>query len=325
MCACEREVCLRFVWVCVRELLFCAVVVCLSHVELVVCRVWFARVSCPWLRLTAPPVSRYTVNKKAQKLLTRKPQKGEIICHIKVSPHAKPIGFFRRIKCLRGGFVHNAASDYGPVALTERAISSLCPCTHAGADVCSDSGVGFRDDKLVAAGERRQPESSGSRPCRWPTFVGDRVGWPTPVWAGGAQAPSRRAEYQQAVARTSTPGSRANACSECTDAHCKARRLANVRPEPGSGTAALVGHRVGWPATLRARGAPAFRRLAKYQRAITHAAGGILAVGSTGSRRTSTTDGKGASRISRSVACAAGGSLGRTSRRRRASRCSFCG
>ena len=34
MCACEREVCLRFVWVCVRELLFCAVVVCLSHVEL---------------------------------------------------------------------------------------------------------------------------------------------------------------------------------------------------------------------------------------------------------------------------------------------------
>ena len=89
MCACEREVCLRFVWVCVRELLFCAVVVCLSHVELVVCRVWFARVSCPWLRLTAPPVSRYTVNKKAQKLLTRKPQKGEIICHIKVSPHVE--------------------------------------------------------------------------------------------------------------------------------------------------------------------------------------------------------------------------------------------
>jgi len=184
--------------------------------------------------------------------------------------------------------------------------------------------VGFRDDKLLAAGERRQPESSGSRTCGWPTFVGDRVGWPTPFWAGGAQAPSRRAEYQQAIARTSTSGSRADACSERADAGCAARCF-DVRPEPGSGTAALVGHRVGWPATLRARGAPAFRRRAKYQRAVTHAAEGILAIGSTGSRRASTTDGKRASRIPRSAACAAGGSLGRTSRRRRASRCSFCG
>jgi hypothetical protein len=219
----------------------------------------------------------------------------------------------------------NAAPDDGPAALTERSIySPHCPCTHAGADVCSDSGVGFRDDKLLAAGERRQPESSGSRTCGWPTFVGDRVGWPTPFWAGGAQAPSRRAEYQQAIARTSTSGSRADACSERADAGCAARCF-DVRPEPGSGTAALVGHRVGWPATLRARGAPAFRRRAKYQRAVTHAAEGILAIGSTGSRRASTTDGKRASRIPRSAACAAGGSLGRTSRRRRASRCSFCG
>ena len=45
MCACEREVCLG----CVRELLFC---VWFSGcvLELVVCRVRFARVSCPCLR-----------------------------------------------------------------------------------------------------------------------------------------------------------------------------------------------------------------------------------------------------------------------------------
>ena len=45
LCACEREVCLG----CVREMLLLRVIVCL--IELVVCRVRFARVSCPWLRL----------------------------------------------------------------------------------------------------------------------------------------------------------------------------------------------------------------------------------------------------------------------------------
>ena len=42
MCACEREVCL--------VALVCCCFACDCVLELVVCRVRFARVSCPWLR-----------------------------------------------------------------------------------------------------------------------------------------------------------------------------------------------------------------------------------------------------------------------------------
>ena len=45
VCACEREVCLG----CIRVIVCCCFA-CDCVLELVVCRVRFARVSCPWLR-----------------------------------------------------------------------------------------------------------------------------------------------------------------------------------------------------------------------------------------------------------------------------------
>ena len=50
MCACEREVCL--------VALVCCCFACDCVLELVVCRVRFARVSCPWLRFEYAVVLR---------------------------------------------------------------------------------------------------------------------------------------------------------------------------------------------------------------------------------------------------------------------------